>query len=849
MRKNPGPNRPDKEQPEHRGLDQPEETENELAQINEQLRQELAERLRTERILRRHEEHYALAQRAANVGSWERELATGELYWSEQTEAIFGFKPGEFPGTYEAFLDCVHPEDRQATVEAAQNSLFQGKEYIFEHRIVRPDGTVRWVREQGNSVQDIQGAALRFMGVVQDITEQKRATEALRQAHDQERYLRRVADSLREVSTILSSSLDLEVVLGKIFEQLGRVIRYEGGAIFLVDGPDLLLTKGIGTVAQRHVGERVPLTSPNPVARTYRSRKLLVINDGSQEPYWMDWPNKAMIYAWIGALLRVDQEIIGVLAVDRYNPNDPYTPEDVELLQAYANQAALAIHNARIYEALQASEARFRLVSELTSDYAYSFRVEPDQALFLEWYTPAFTTITGHTLKYEIARSLRELLVHPEDQLLVQQRIEKLLANQEDISEYRILTTEGQVRWIRDYGQPIWDEAAGRVVRIISAAQDITERKQAEQALSESEQRYRLLAEHSNDGVALFEAGRVVYASPAYEHIHGHPAGQFIGADINGVLAVIHPDDREFVLSQMRRPDPVLKYTFRIRHRAGHYIWVEDVVRRTFDAHGKPVRTIINTRDITERKQLETQLYQSQKMEALGRLAGGVAHHFNNLLTAIIGYIELAIAHLPPGHPVVSDLNQAHKTSLRAATITQQLIAFTRHQMVRPGLFNLNDLVNRGQALLARLIPVSITLTVYLGAGVGRIKINEGQFEQLLMNLVVNACEAMPEGGHLMIQTADVMVDRAETVSLGGLPPGRYARLTVSDTGVGISEAIQNRIFEPFFTTKDIGQGTGLGLSTCYGIVKQHGGEITVASRPGQGAIFHVYLPHLEEEL
>jgi signal transduction histidine kinase len=206
------------------------------------------------------------------------------------------------------------------------------------------------------------------------------------------------------------------------------------------------------------------------------------------------------------------------------------------------------------------------------------------------------------------------------------------------------------------------------------------------------------------------------------------------------------------------------------------------------------------------------------------------------------------LINLPPYHPAAEDLNQAHATSLRAATLTHQLIAFTRRQMVHPRLFNLNDLVRRGEALLARLIPVSVTFTTHLAPQTGLIKIDESQFEQLLVNLVVNACEAMAEGGHLTIKTANITVGLTEGVPPGNLSPGPYVRLTISDTGIGISEEVQARIFEPFFTTKDVGQGAGLGLSTCYGIVKQHGGEITVESRSGQGATFHIYFPYVEGE-
>ena len=250
--------------------------------------------------------------------------------------------------------------------------------------------------------------------------------------------------------------------------------------------------------------------------------------------------------------------------------------------------------------------------------------------------------------------------------------------------------------------------------------------------------------------------------------------------------------------------------------------------------------------DITERKRLQAELSQSQRLDGLGRLAGGIAHDFNNLMTAVLGYAELAAESLPADMPIQQDLAAIGTTARRAAALTRQLLTFARKQLMEPVSLSLNDLVGEVTGLLKRLIGEDIVLTSRLEPDLWTVRADAGQIEQVLINLAVNARDAMPNGGQLSIETTNVMLDAAQARTHADVAPGPYVRIAVSDTGEGMPPEVQARIFEPFFTTKPTGQGSGLGLATCYGIVQQHGGAIWVYSEVGRGTTFTIYLPQAQ---
>jgi signal transduction histidine kinase len=312
---------------------------------------------------------------------------------------------------------------------------------------------------------------------------------------------------------------------------------------------------------------------------------------------------------------------------------------------------------------------------------------------------------------------------------------------------------------------------------------------------------------------------------------------------------LLHPDDVERTAAVftecLARPGVTITAQYRCRHKDGTWRTLESSSVNRFDEPGVEA-LVTNTRDVTEIHRLEEQFRQAQKMDAVGRLAGGVAHDFNNLLTAILGYGDLLQRDLPEGARGRRHLDELRKAAECAATLTRQLLAFSRKQVLVPAVIDLGAVVADLADMLRRLIGEDVVLSTRIHAPVGKVRADRGQVEQAILNLAVNARDAMPSGGGLTLEVQDDDVDGAVPRAHPDVPPGRYVRLTVADTGTGMDAETRSRVFEPFFTTKPPGVGTGLGLSIVYGVVKQSGGHIAVCSEPGRGTTFQLYLPRLD---
>jgi hypothetical protein len=391
----------------------------------------------------------------------------------------------------------------------------------------------------------------------------------------------------------------------------------------------------------------------------------------------------------------------------------------------------------------------------------------------------------------------------------------------------------------------ITPESLERTVRhALAIRAEEKQRHQAEAALRASEERFRALVENSSDAVVLVDAeGRITYISGASPRHLGWQPYQMVGQSIFDFL---HPDDREVAFATqveaLQRPGETISAEVRFGHADGSWRTMEGfAVNRLNDPSVGGI--ILNARDVTERRRLEEQLRQAQKMEAVGQLAGGIAHDFNNLLTAILGYTNLMIDEIAKEDPLRQDLEEIKSAGERAAALTRQLLAFSRRQMLQPQAVDLNALVHQLERLLRRLISEDVELVTALAPELPAIKVDPASIEQVLVNLAVNARDAMPTGGRVTIETALVDLDDNYVGTHPSVAPGRYVMLAVSDTGQGMDEGTRARIFEPFFTTKEQGKGSGLGLATVYGIVQQSGGAIWVYSEPGRGTSFKVYLP------
>jgi len=382
------------------------------------------------------------------------------------------------------------------------------------------------------------------------------------------------------------------------------------------------------------------------------------------------------------------------------------------------------------------------------------------------------------------------------------------------------------------------------------ALQELTARRKSEALLIENEQRFRALIENSSDAIAIIDPhSTVIYASASTRRVLGYQPEEFVG---RVVMDLLHPNDQvhapALFAQLLAAPGNEIDNTVRMRHKDQTWRWIECVATNaTEESHIRGI--VVNYRDVTERRRLEEQYLQAQKMEAVGNLAGGIAHDFNNLLTIINGYSEFALESMEIGQPLYHDLDCIKKAGTQAAALTRQLLAFSRRQMLEPKALNLNVIVKEIERMLRRLIGADIDLAMVLYPDLGLVQADPGQIEQAIMNLVVNSRHAMPRGGLLAIETANVELDEAYARRHRAVVPGCYVMLAISDTGEGMTEEVQARIFEPFFTTKGKGEGTGLGLSMVYGFVKQSGGNIWVYSEPGKGTTFKIYLPRILERV
>ena len=454
-------------------------------------------------------------------------------------------------------------------------------------------------------------------------------------------------------------------------------------------------------------------------------------------------------------------------------------------------------------------------------------------------FNPACQEVSGFLDDEIVGRPYWELLIPPE---AVEARRDEFI---------RLIShggsTQDEVSWVAKDGTPriiAWTHNAvpdetGRPAYVVATGRDVTEERRSREALRRTEERLEGILQTIDDFVWSQDAAtrEMLYISPSVERIYGFKP-EAMKANTRIWLEVIHPDDRERVASYLPSllADGRANAEYRIVREDGSIRWVHDRAWAIHDEAGKTVRFDGIVRDVTDQKHLESQFRQSQKMEAVGLLAGGIAHDFNNLLTAIGGYAELLLERLDAGDPRREQAEAVKRAGLRAAALTRQLLAFSRRQVLQPRVVDLNELVGDMEPLLRRVVGEDVEIVVKRAPGLGAVRVDASQVEQVLMNLVVNARDAMPDGGRLTIRTENVVIDAGSHVALG-----------VSDTGVGMDEAVRSRIFEPFFTTKPLGKGTGLGLSTAYGIVEQSGGHIEVESTVGSGTTFRVLLPLCQE--
>lgn len=600
------------------------------------------------------------AQRIAQLGRWEFDIATNQLEWSDTIFEIFEINQKEFGASYEAFLDAIHPDDREMVDRAYRESLEHRTPYDIEHRLLMKDGRVKWVNEISRTEFDAEGKAIRSVGIVQDITRRKEVQETLR---------------------LMAGLLDMA-------------------------------------------------------------------------------PNSITVHDHQGRYL-------------------------------YANRKTFEMH--------------------------------------------------GYTEAEFMALSLHDIDV-PESEALIEERMRMIVEKGEATFEVEHFRKDGTIIPLEVLVKAV---EHGGVPAFLSIANDITQRKEAD---SERE-RLLIAIEQAGETILITDPeGVIQYVNPAFERSSGFSWDDAVG---NKPSILKSGDQDDFLYESLWRTiSSGANWQGRmVNRRKNGTLYTEDVhISPVFDTSGQIVNYVAVKRDITKELEVERQYRQAQKMEAIGQLTGGVAHDFNNLLQVINGATDMALADLEPQHPARSMLAEVSKAGQRAVRLVEQLLLFSRRQIMRPRATDLNAVIGDLLKMLRRIIGENIRLEWLPGRFLASVYADQAMMEQVVVNLCINARDSMPAGGTLTIETQNVRVDSDYCDMHTWAKPGRYVLLSITDTGCGMEPETLERIFEPFFSTKAEGKGTGLGLATVYGIVKQHEGMINAYSELGKGSTFKVYLPQCDRK-
>jgi len=513
----------------------------------------------------------------------------------------------------------------------------------------------------------------------------------------------------------------------------------------------------------------------------------------------------------------------------------------VLLFDLYTIYQQLQLHRTR--RRLFEREELFQLIGENVADMIAVVDMEGNRL----YNSPSYHKVLGYTAE-ELKSSSSFDQIHPGDRIRVREAAAE--AQRTGVGrplEYRIRHKDGSWRVVESKASVI-RSSAGEPERLVIVNRDITERKEAAETLRLTESGFRSMIEDAPYGI--FRAatdGTLLRANPALEKMLAYEnLDELLKANFDTEIFK-NPSDFQKLKELLDSANEFKDVEVGLKRRDGAPITVRCTGRRVKEEHlGVPCFDVF-AEDVTERRILERQLQMAGKMEAVGRLSGGIAHDFNNLLGVIIGYSQVLKRRLDPGSALLEHAEEIEKAGQRAASLTRQLLAFSRQQILTPAVLNMNDLILDMAKMLPRLLGEDVAVSTSLYADLGMVKADQGQIEQVIMNLAVNARDAMPQGGKLLIETANVELDQAYAWQHPGAKPGHYVMLALTDSGIGIDAETLAHIFEPFFTTKELGKGTGLGLATVYGVVKQSGGYIWVDSKPGQGASFQIFLPRIEE--
>ncbi|OGR96539.1 MAG: hypothetical protein A2016_00785 [Elusimicrobia bacterium GWF2_62_30] len=744
-------------------------------------------------------------EKIGKVGGWSFNIDTMKQVWTEEVYRIHevDIKPG--PSVKEG-INYYAPESRPIIERAVQRAIEHGEGFDLELEIITAKNNRRWVHTIGRA--DL--ANRRIYGFFQDITQRKAEKKQLLES--EERY-RKLVDSVG--SEYFFYQHDAAGILTYLSPSVTGMLGYSAEELLA------------------HYSERL---TDNPVNKEAQRYTDLSLRGEAQAPYLVEIFHKDGSRRWLEVketpMRGPDGDVTGV---------EGLAHDITERKQAEA--------------AIQLSEARLRKITDMTVGVVYEYRLYPDGRSCFPYASVGMNDI--YEVTPEEVREDASIVfgrIHPDDLKRVSEAIYESARTLTDFHcELRMVLPRQGLRWRVSHARP--ERLPDGSTLWYGTITDITERKRVENELKDSVSRFNQLAEQSRTCAwEVDAAGLYTYVSPVFESVTGYSREELVG---KRHFYDIHPEDGREAFKKgaseiFARQERITALQNQIKTATGDVLWVSTEGLPVLNAKGELSGYRGSDTDITERKRsgleklkLQQELAQSQKMESVGRLAGGVAHDFNNMLTAIGGYAGFLMRGMGEDDPKREDVKEIIVATERAASLTKQLLAFSRKQILNPQVVDLNASVAGVSKLLKRLIGEEIQLQAKFAVQECAAMVDPGQIDQVLVNLAVNARDAMPKGGTLTLETAIVNPDALFSLRHPGLPPGPMVCLTVRDTGCGMTPEAKEHLFEPFFTTKEHGKGTGLGLSTVFGIIKQSGGEIECESEPNSGTVFRIYLPYM----
>jgi PAS domain S-box-containing protein len=819
-----------------------------LAVANWTLRHQVRERTRE---LRASEERWKFALEGAGDGVWDLQVPTRAVKFSKRWKEMLGYAEPELSDSYQAWFDLVHPDDRART-SADFEAYVAGRTpaYVNEHRLRTKDGRYKWILARGTAVtRDAAGTPLRMVGTHTDITERRQIEDVHRESEarllqtfrsspvaviivrPRDRVLIDVNDAFSRLlgwshaEAVGRTMQDLKVIDPAVADHVRQLRQAQGSmsnlevVIHARSGEVRHVISGMETIDLRGephvVATFVDITERKRAELHIRqlNRTLAVLSDINQ---LIVREKDLAVMLESACRIAVEKGGFRMAWIGR-----PVPGGDGVSIAAHAGASAdtLDVLHALVGDRREDCQCAFTLQALSTAGHAVCNDIATDPQAAV-WRDAALQR--GY-------RAMASLPLKVAGAVTGTFNLYAAEPNFFDDEELRLL-----------------DELASDIGFALEVHALEAERRRAEQSLRASEERFRELAENVDEifWITTPEKNQMHYVSPAYETVWGRTCASLY-ADPRTWLEAVHAEDRERVLKAATQKQTLGTYheEYRIVRPDGEQRWILDRAFPVRDARGTVTRIVGVARDITARRQLEAQFRQSQKMEGIGLLAGGVAHDFNNILAAIM--MQASLARLEPALPAATRdiLDEILGATERAANLTRQLLAFSRRQVMQPRQLNLNEIVTSLTKMLQRVLGEHVRLQLSLHPRLLLTRADAGMLDQILLNLIINARDAMPGGGTVAIETGDRTFGEPDRAVYPDVTPGRHVFLRVTDTGTGIAPENLSRVFEPFFTTKEPGQGTGLGLATVFGIVKQHGGLITLESERGRGSTFTIFLP------